>query len=580
MRILGVSFDYHDAAAALVVDGDVVAAAHEERFSRIKGDASLPANAIQFCLGQAGIAARDLDWIVFYENPMVKFNRILTTALCTLPQGKAYLTDTVRDWLAMGKFNPRQRLAESLKVDPRKIAYGNHHHSHAAAAFFCSAFDEATVVTLDGVGEHETASVSLGRGTTLKKVTNVRFPNSIGLFYSAFTAYAGFEVNEGEYKLMGMAAFAEPHMLDEVRRLLHVRSDGTFALDQAPFTFRSLAELPFNARLVEVFGERRAPDSPFDPRSLDTDARRHAGIAASVQKVTEEVVLHVVDSAIRKTGVKDVCLAGGVALNCVANARLARELGCRLYVHPAAGDAGSALGAALSHYHVKLGLPRKNRGLKNVYLGLSVDDQAVDKAIAEAFLSPAKRYETQEELASDVAQRLAAGAVVGWMQGRAEWGPRALGNRSILANPTRLDMQGIVNEKIKFREPFRPFAPSVLKERASEFFDIQHVDPVAPEHFMLAVVRVREDAKSRIPAVTHVDGTARVQLVERETNPLYYELISRFGTLTGVPVLLNTSFNLRGEPIVNEPRDAIKTFLWSNMDYLVMGRTLLEAGKE
>ncbi len=582
MNILGVSFDYHDAAAALIIDGVVVAAAHEERFSRVKGDASLPTNAISFCLKQAGITVQDIDWVVHYENPLVKFHRILKTSLRTLPAGKSYLKETVRDWISLGKFEPRRRLAKALGIDPGKIQYGDHHRSHASTAFFCSPFEEAAVVTLDGVGEEETATISIGRGNSLKKVSAVVFPDSIGLFYSAFTAYAGFEVNEGEYKLMGMAAFAETEKVDQVRGLIRLLSDGTFRVEQKPFNFMLSESMPFNASLEKMFGTRRPPESPFEPGGSGSpealEAKRHAGIASSVQKVTEEVVLHVVRHAMQRTGLRNVCLAGGVALNCVANGLLARELGCRLYVHPAAGDAGSAIGAALGHYYLNLGHTRKIQPLENAYLGLPVDQTAVREAVDAAYLTPTREFATDAELINEIASRLAEGQVVGWMQGRAEWGPRALGNRSILANPTRLDMQGIVNEKIKFREPFRPFAPSVLKEKADEYFEMGEVELAGPEHFMLSVVRVRENAKSKIPAVTHVDGTARVQLVERHSNPLYYSLIERFGQLTGVPVLLNTSFNLRGEPVVNEPKDAIKTFQWSNMDCLVMGKTLLETG--
>ena len=581
MYILGVSFDYHDSAAALICGEKVLAAAHEDRFSRVKGDSSFPKRAIDFCLQQAGIKSNELDFVVYYENPLKKFERIVKTSIRSLPKGAHYLKETVQDWIASGKFEPRERIHSYLKIDSSKVIYGNHHRSHAASAFFCSPFEEAAIVTLDGVGESETATINVGKANSIEKIGAVEFPHSLGLFYSAFTAYAGFQVNEGEYKLMGMAAFAEPSYLQKMRSFFRLCPDGRFRVDQRPFKFMTSDEMPFNPYLEQLFGCCRPPESTFDPRGGKTtesqEARRHAGIAASVQKVTEEVVLHVVRQAMRRTGLKNVCLAGGVALNCVANSRIVSELGCQLYVHPDAGDAGAALGAALAYYYLDLKQQRKIAPLNDPYLGLSVDEKIVKKAFEVAFLKPDEHYEDEQKLVTDIAKRLAEGQVVGWMQGRAEWGPRALGNRSILANPTRTDMQKIVNEKIKYREPFRPFAPSVLKDRASEFFELGDINDAGPEHFMLSVVKVRESAKAKIPAVTHIDGTARVHLVDKNTNPLFYSLIQQFGVITGIPVLLNTSFNLRGEPVVNSPEDAIKTFQWSNMDCLVIGRYLINS---
>jgi carbamoyltransferase len=581
MNILGLSFDYHDAAAALVQDGRVVAAAHEERFSRRKNDPSLPATAARFCLGQAGIRADQLDYVVHYERPLLKFDRVLRTALRTLPRGSRLLKETLADWLRDGKFEVRDRIQRELGVPAERIVFSEHHLSHAAAAFFCSPFDEAAIVTLDGVGEFETATISHGRGTQIRKLASVRYPNSLGLFYSAMTAFTGFEVNEGEYKLMGLSGFGKPVLADEMMKLFNLKGDGAFGLRQYLFDFLWPEKVPFTEALIKWLGPARAPDSSmkFDGSSDEPvvkSSRHYADVAASAQKCTEEVMLHAARQAMAKTGSRNVCLGGGVALNSVGNGRIQRELGCRLYVQPAAGDAGSALGAALHQYHAVAGRPR-NGALTSVYLGSASSEAEIAAAIQAAFLTPARVFDSDAEMIEAVARRLAEGAVIGWFQGRAEWGPRALGCRSILADPTRADMQGIVNEKIKFREAFRPFAPSVLAERATEFFTCDMPQSIAaPEYFMLAVCDVRPERRKDIPAVTHVDGTARLHLVSREVNPLYYDLISAFSRHRGIPIVLNTSFNLRGEPIVNAPEHAIKTFQWSGMDCLVMGRHLLE----
>ncbi len=585
MNVLGLSFDYHDAAAALVCDGEVVAAAQEERFTRRKHDASLPRRAVAFCLEQAGLDASGLDAVAFYERPLLKFDRIVSAALSGGSDGAGYLDRTLDTWLRQGKFDARERLIEALGIPGERLAWMDHHQAHAASAFFCSPFDTATVVTIDGVGEYETASVSLGSGTRIEPLASLELPHSLGLFYSAFTAFLGFEVNEGEYKVMGMAGFGEPAYEADVRALVDCDADGFFRVHQEYFHFLCPHDRPYSAELVRRFGSPRAPESPFRvppagvPASMDTvegQSRHYANLAASVQRVTEDVILHVVERAVARTGVRNVCLAGGVALNSLANGRLSRELGCRLYVHPAAGDSGGALGAALHYYHGVLGRPRQG-ALTGAYLGRAYDDAAVEGAIERAYIDDAARIDDRAALIDATVERLAGGRVVGWLQGRFEWGPRALGNRSILASPIDGAMQRVVNEKIKFREPFRPFAPSVLADRAAEFFEIGSIEsPADPEHFMLAVCRVRPDRRADIPAVTHVDGTARVQLVRRETNPLYYDLIEAFGRRTGVPVLLNTSFNLRGEPIVASPDDALKTFSWSDMDSLVMGRHVVD----
>jgi carbamoyltransferase len=581
--ILGLSFDYHDSAAALLHDGKIVAAAQEERFTRKKHDAGFPTRSIAYCLAEAGIGLQDIDAVVYYEDTLLKLDRIISSAVQRFGENPGYLSKVSEMWAMEGKFLPERRILRSLSIDPSKLFKIGHHEAHAAAAFLCSPFHEAAVVTLDGVGEYDTCSVSVGRDRSFELKYAARLPHSIGLLYSAFTAFLGFEVNEGEYKVMGMAGFGEPRFADEVRRLITLTDDGLFEIDQTCFEFLAPKDRPYTQALLDRFGVPREPESAFRPGnrniaalpgSVEALSRHYADIAASVQLVAEEALLHIVRHAIRHTGLNDVCIAGGVGLNSLANARIQRELGCRLFVQPAAGDSGSALGAALHHYHSVLGRPRLG-GLENAYLGRAYSDIEIEREVARHRLS-VTRFASDQEMVEAVARLLHQGQVVGWMQGRFEWGPRALGSRSILANPTRADMQEIVNVKIKFREPFRPFAPSVLAEKAHLYYEFpQPYGPSAPEHFMLAVARVKEGQQDKIPATTHVDGTARLQLVRRETNPLYHDLIAAFERLSGVPVVMNTSFNLRGQPIVDKPYDALETFAWSGMDALVMNRVLV-----
>jgi carbamoyltransferase len=582
MKILGVSCDFHDAAAAILVDGAVVAAVQEERFSRIKNDPSLPAAAMRFCLARAGLRAADLDAVAFYETPVLKFERILRACEAAGPAGEPYRLRALEDWLRSGRFDVRRRIAETLGVPEERVRAVRHHDAHAASAFLPSPFPEACVVTLDGVGEDETATIGHARGTRIERLAAVRFPHSLGLFYSAMTAFLGFEVNEGEYKVMGMAAFGRPRFAEAFLRLFDLHEDGTFSLDPTLFDFLTPTATPITARLIDWLGPPRPPESPFHlapaPGVDDTTAqscRHYADVAASVQRCTEEVILHVARQGLRQTGAPALCLAGGVALNSLANGRIRRELGVPLHVHPAAGDAGGALGAAALVHHEADGgrmLP-----LAHAYLGPDFDADAIDDALAHhASMIAVERHPDDGGMVSAVAEALVAGQVVGWFQGRAEWGPRALGNRSILASPLGADVQSIVNEKIKFREAFRPFAPSVPAERAHLYFDLPPPDlPWGPEAFMLAVHPVRDAWRSRLPATTHADGTARVHAVTRTTNALLYALLDTFGDRTGIPVLLNTSFNLRGEPVVNSPADALRTFFNSGMDLLVMGRTLV-----
>jgi len=588
MKILGLSFDYHDSAAALIVDGRVVAACQEERFSRNKHDASFPHRSIAACLEFAGLDRKALDLVAFYEQPLQKFDRIIYGfQQGSARQGARRFRDTVSDsfksWIRQGKFDVRRRIAEGVGIGEDRIRLFGHHQSHAASAFFCSPFNEATVITLDGVGEYETASVSLGRGLSLQPISSVRYPDSIGLFYSAMTAFLGFEVNEGEYKVMGMAGFGEAAYLDRIQRLIAFSGDG-FRLDQRYFSFLMPDDLPFTPELVALLGPPRQPEAPFfvgdrarpPANATEAESRHYADIAASVQRVTEELILSFVEAAVARTGVRRVAMAGGVALNSLANGRLQRELGIDLYVQPAAGDSGGALGAALQAFAEATG--SRPEPLRSAYLGSRYSREEAQAALTSAGVDTFTCFTNTDELLEEAARLLAGGAVIGWMQDRFEWGPRALGARSILASPLLPDMQRTINEKIKFREPFRPFAPAVVAERAEEFFDLTPEaggGQLRPETFMLSVCSVRPEARPRIPAVTHVDGTARVQLVHADSESRFRKLLEKFGKRTGVPVLLNTSFNRRGEPIVASPADAIRTFSWSGLDYLIMDDILV-----
>ena len=582
--VLGLSYNYHDAAAALLKDGAIVAASTEERHTRRKHDPNFPARAIEFCLERAGIEARELDAIAYHEQPLLKFDRILK---CSVRRwwngGRQALREAVESWADRGKFDVAEQIAFALNVPDERIHFCEHHLSHAASAYFCSPFERATIVTLDGVGEWETCTVSRGEGNAITKIGTISLPHSLGLFYSALTAFLGFEVNEGEYKVMGMAGFGQPLYADRLREWFTLKGDGTFELRRDLFNFESDAKVPYMPALLDLLGPPRDPERDFDPRQDQTGgrgtARHYANVAASVQAVTECVIEHLVRCAVERTGIAALCLAGGVALNSAANERLRHALGAPMFVQPAAGDAGCSLGAAKWFHHCVMG-GGKREVMTSAALGKDYSDDAIRKILSKLY--PASRwseYSSEELLCVAVSDLLVAGKVIGWFQGRSEWGPRALGQRSILANPCLPQMQARVNEKIKFREPFRPFAPAVLSERAHDFFeltDIEDEDPATnPYNYMLAISRVREGKELLLPAITHVDGTARVQCVRAEVNPLFYRLIERFGARTNVPVLLNTSFNLRGEPIVDSPADAINTFEWSGMDVLVLGRAVV-----
>jgi carbamoyltransferase len=590
MHILGVSCYFHDAAAVLLRDGLVVAAAEEERFSRVKHDYSFPTRAIRFCLERGGIEGRELDYVAFFEKPFVKFERILQTAVATAPRSAAVFREAMAAWL-LDKLWVKSALQSTLGVPPERILFCEHHESHAASAFLCSPFEEAAILTVDGVGEWTTTAIGAGRGGTVRLTNEVRFPHSLGLLYSAFTAFLGFEVNEGEYKVMGMAPYGVPRFVDEVWRLVRVEPDGSFELDLDYFSFNYSPTRTFTARFEALFGAPRKPGLPFftehtefpayygEPPAnfaeLARENQRYADLAASIQAVTEEILLRMARHAMERAGSTRLCMAGGVALNSVANGRILRETPVTdLYIQPAAGDSGAALGAALYVWNAVLGNPR-GFVLDHAFWGEDLPAREVTTLASGSGL-PCERYDRDEELIDRTVGLLAGGAVVGWAQGRFEWGPRALGHRSILADPRSADAKNVVNVKIKFREPYRPFAPAVPVEHAARFFDLLEPRRQLAARFMLLVVPVRPEARGIIPAVTHVDGTARLQTVAGEgVNDRYYRLISRFGEATGVPVLLNTSFNLRGEPIVNTPQEAFSTFMRSGMDALVLDRTIL-----
>jgi carbamoyltransferase len=590
MDILGISCFFHDASAVLLRDGEVVAAAEEERFTRKKHDYDFPIHAIHFCLARGGIGAADLDYIAFFEKPFIKFERLLFSILQTYPRSRRVFQEAMMTWLTE-KLWVKKLICDKLGVPEHKILFNEHHLSHAASAFFCSPFEEAATLTIDGVGEWATATYGVGRGTNIELFKEIKFPHSLGLLYSAFTAFLGFEVNEGEYKVMGMAPFGKPTYLDKVYRVIDVEHDGSFQLNMDYFTFHHSTERTYSPKFVELFGPPRDPEAyffttdsgypsyfgekPVNYPELAHANQHYADIAASIQTATEEILLKMANHVYQETGLKKLCMAGGVALNSVANGRILLETPFEeIYVQPSAGDGGGALGAALWAYHMVLGHPRKFV-MEHAYWGEDYSRETIEAFLQREGIAY-RSYADDEVLLRNVVECLQAGKVVGWFQGRFEWGPRALGNRSILADPRRPDMKDIVNTKIKFREPFRPFAPSILVEETANYFALPEPARHYPARFMLYVVDVKEKQRDVLPAITHVDGTGRLQTVSSQTNPRYYELIRRFGEATGVPVLLNTSFNLKGEPIVNTPQEAYSTFSRCGMDVLVLEHCLIE----
>jgi carbamoyltransferase len=593
MNILGVSCYYHDAAAALLVDGDLVAAAEEERFTRKKHDSSYPKRSIRFCLERAGLKPGDLDYVVFYEKPLIKFERILQTTLSTFPRSWGVFRESMVAWFDE-KLWIKSKLQTELGLPTSKILFVEHHLTHAASAMYCSPYEEAAVLTIDGVGEWTTAT--MGKATAkwnghgenqIDLNREVRFPHSLGLLYSAFTAYLGFRVNNGEYKVMGMAPYGQPKYMDKVYKLVKVDDEGGLHLNMDYFSFHHSTQHTFNHKFVELFGPARPPEAEFftiathprkdHPQWSEAAAehnQRHVDIAASIQRVTEDIILKMAHAAHRLTGSKNLVMAGGVALNSVANGRVMREGPFdNVFVQPAAGDSGGAIGAALYVYHVVLGKPRKFT-MEHAYWGAEYPESQLVEAIQKAGFKY-EAFDDDDKLLDRAADTLLQSKVIGWYRGRFEWGPRALGQRSILADPRREEMKEIVNTKVKFRESFRPFAPVVLEERAHEYFTTPRLDQQYMPRYMLMVSDIPEDKWDKIQAVCHM-GTGRLQSVREAWNPGYYNLIKKFGQATGVPVLLNTSYNLRGEPIVTTPTEAINTFAASDIDQLVMGPFLVQ----
>ena len=596
LRVLGISAFYHDSAAALVSGGRIVAAAQEERFTRRKHDLRFPENAVAFCLAEAGCLLRDIDFVVFYEKPFLKFERLLETYLSFAPRGFNSFRRALPLWLKVKLFQKNVLRKALQKQDAEfdcdgKLRFSEHHLSHAASAFYPSPFAEAAVLTMDGVGEWATASLAIGSGKSLKIIKEMHFPHSLGLLYSAFTYYTGFRVNSGEYKLMGLAPYGEPKYVNEILgKLIDLKEDGTFRLDQSYFDYCTGLRMT-NDRFAALFGQPvRKPE--------DSLTAFHMNIAASIQAVTDEITTRLARSAARETRMRSLCLAGGVALNCVANGKILRSgVFDDIWIQPAAGDAGGALGAALVGYYQHGGAlekpPTASDAMHGAYLGPAYSPADVERRLQ----SSGARYSTlaEHDLIDAAAQGLAAGRAVGWFQGRMEFGPRALGARSILGDARSPTMQKTLNLKIKYRESFRPFAPSILRQDLADWFECDVDSP-----YMLLVAQVKESLRrpmsaaeqalfgidklnvprSIIPAVTHVDYSARIQTVHEETNPRYHALITRFKGLTGCPVVVNTSFNVRGEPIVNTPEDAFRCFMGSEIDELYIEHCRLEKSQQ
>lgn len=567
MKILGISCFYHDSAAAIVDDGVVIAAAEEERFSRIKHDSGFPKKAIEFCLNSAQINANDINWVVFYEKPLIKFERITLSSLATAPKGRENFVHAYKTWFKE-KLWIKSTLAKHLKIKPDKILFSGHHLSHAASSYYTSPFDRAALLTCDGVGEWTTTAWGRAKGNKISLEHELQFPHSLGLFYSTFTQFLGFAVNEGEFKVMGLAPYGKPIYKEKVEKLINQSIDGAFQLNLDYFNFQFSDKVSFSKKFIELFGV-----GPMNPQKSDEVKEIYADIAASAQVVLEEKLLVIAKHVREKTGEDNLCYSGGVALNGVANWRIFKEAGFKnIFIHPAAGDSGGALGAALYVYHHFLN--KKTRfPIEHVYWGSENQERDILKFLdANGIIA---RRLTDKDLIERVSTMLTKGKVIGWVRGRFEWGPRALGARSILADPRSKRMKDTVNRKIKFREAFRPFAPVCLYEEADIFFDVEGAKNQQILGYMLGVVPVVEKHRKNLGAITHVDGTARPQFIKRSQNPLYYDLIKAFGKKTKMPILLNTSFNLKGEPIVNTCEDAYKTFQSSGIDALVLGNYLI-----
>lgn len=604
MYILGISAFYHDSAAAILKDGEIIAAAHEERFTRKKHDANFPVNAVKFCLEQCGKTLDDMEAVVFYDKPFLKFERLLETYYGFAPKGVRSFITSMPVWMKEKLFLKKllfDEMKEAGEFDKKKmkLLFPEHHLSHAASAFYPSNFKDAAILTIDGVGEWSTASICHGQENKITILKELHFPHSVGLLYSAFTYYLGFRVNSGEYKLMGLAPYGNPNSERVkkyydciVKELADIKADGSVWLNQKYFNYAVGLTMAKDDEWEKLFGLKKR-----EPEAETTQAYCDLGLA--IQQVTEDIVIKMARHAKELTGSENLCMAGGVALNCVANGKLLKEnIFKNIYIQPAAGDAGGALGAALSGWHIYLDKPRNFSSsydqMKGAYLGPQYFDHEVE-LVTKKYDAPHTYFEDTDELCNAVAKLMSEGNVIGWVQGRAEWGPRSLGNRSILADPRNTEMQKRLNLKIKYRESFRPFAPAVLEEDLDEYFDLKQTSP-----YMLLIGEVKKELRkelpanyhdlplkeklyyirSTMPAITHLDFSARVQTVSKETNPRFHKLIKAFKEITGVGVVVNTSYNVRGEPIVNTPDDAYRCFINTEMDYLVVGNFLFDKKKQ
>ena len=569
MKILGISCYYHDAAAALINNGKIIAAAEEERFSRIKHDSSFPKKAIDFCLEKANCSIDEINWVIFYEKPFKKFERILINILVTAPFARESSVNALKVCLK-DKLWIKTIISKNLKVPSEKILFADHHLAHAAVTFYTSPFKEAAILTCDGVGEWTTTSWGYTKNNKIRLVEEIKYPHSLGLFYSAFTQYLGFQINEGEYKLMGLAPYGKPIYCDKVEKLIKQSADGAFKLDLSYFKFHKSEKLSFSQKFIDLFGL-----PPVNPKNSDKVINGYIDIAASAQTVLENKLIVIAKNIKSKTKMDNLCYSGGVALNGVANWKIFKEAGFKnIFIHPAAGDSGGSLGAALYLYHHVLG-NKKNVPLKHVYFGKMNEEKEIKKFLEDNNIKASKL--SNKELIEKIVNLLLKKKVVGWVRGRFEWGPRSLGSRSILADPRDKKMKDLVNAKIKFREAFRPFAPVCIYEEGNKYFDLGNLGKVQqPLQYMIAVVPVKKEYQKKLGAITHIDKTARPQLIKREVNPIYYDVIKRFGQKTGISVLLNTSFNLKGDPIINTCEDSYNTFMKSGIDALVFENYLIE----
>tara|TARA_B100000989_G_scaffold297306_1_gene282738 strand:+ start:12456 stop:14294 length:1839 start_codon:yes stop_codon:yes gene_type:complete len=596
ISILGISAFYHDSAAALIVDGKIIAAAQEERFTRIKHDSSYPTNAIKFVLQFAKINLKNVDYVVFYEKPFLKFERLLETYVANSPKGFSQFAKSVPLWIKHKLFQKKELLDNIKLHDPnfneKKLLFSEHHLSHAASGFFPSPFDKALILTADGVGEWATTTIAIGINNKLDIKKEIYFPHSLGLLYSAFTYYTGFKVNSGEYKMMGLAPYGKPKYVTDIKdKLIDIKEDGSFWLNQKYFDYSTGFKM-INKNFENIFKRKRR-----DP-NLEKLDEFHMDIASSIQNVTEEIMIKLVRNIKEEYKIDNLCLAGGVALNCVANGKIVKEkIFKNIWVQPAAGDAGGALGAALSIWYLKLNKVRKvnsNDSMQGSYLGPEFSQIEIESRLKKCGAN-FEVENNEDKLISFTIDKLIEGNAIGWFQGRMEFGPRALGNRSIIADPRNSDMQKNLNLKVKFRESFRPFAPSILEDKCNEWFNLNLKSP-----YMLLVSNVNEKKKikmnkreeelfgidklnierSSVPAVTHVDYSARIQTVNKNINRLYYKLIEAFEKKTNCPLLINTSFNVRGEPIVNTPEDSFKCFMGNDLDFLIIGNCILDKNKQ